>query len=178
MKYYNMSIAGCQRSLPICQVNEHLDIAAFIMLGDVEITQKCAEELLKICPEFDLILTAEAKGIPLAHELARQSGKPYLVGRKGKKLYMTEPLEVKVKSITTDKVQTLYLSCEEAAKLEGKRVLIADDVISTGESLLALERLVELAGGKLAGKAAVLAEGEAANRKDISYLEALPLFFK
>ena len=177
-EYYKMKIAGLERSLPICPVNEKLDIAGFIMFSDVELTVKAAEELLKKCPEFDVIITAESKGIPLAYEMARQSGAKYIVARKGLKLYMTDPIEIKVKSITTEAEQKLYLSSEDSKELKGKRVLIADDVISTGESLYALEELVKAAGGNTVAKAAVLAEGDAAKRTDIIYLEYLPLFFK
>lgn len=177
-EYYKMKIAGLERSLPICPVNEKLDIAGFIMFSDVELTVKAAEELLKKCPEFDVIITAESKGIPLAYEMARQSGVKYIVARKGLKLYMTDPIEIKVKSITTEAEQKLYLSSEDSEAIKGKRVLIADDVISTGESLYALEELVRKAGGNTVAKAAVLAEGDAAKRTDIIYLEYLPLFFK
>ncbi len=177
-KFYEMTIAGCKRRLPLCEVNEHLDIAAFVMFGDVEITEKSAAELLKKCPPHDVIVTAEAKGIPLGYEMARQGCRHYFVARKGTKLYMTHPLGVEVKSITTDHVQHLYLSQEEVEQLRGKRVLIADDVISTGESLAAVEKLVQEAGGNIVGCAAVLAEGDAADRSDIIYLEKLPLFFK
>jgi adenine phosphoribosyltransferase len=176
--YYTMKIAGLERDLPICPVNEKLSIAGFIMFSDVELTVAVASELLKKVPEFDVILTAESKGIPLAYEMARQSGKNYFVARKGKKLYMKNPAEVTVQSITTVGEQKLYLSDDDMALIEGKRVLIVDDVISTGESLRALQKLVEVAGGKEAGLATVLAEGEAADRKDIIYLEPLPLFFK
>ena len=176
--FYEMKIAGCKRKLPLCPVNEKMDIAAFIMFGDVELTVKAAKKLRGKVSEFDVILTPEAKSIPLAYEIARQSKKPYIVARKGLKLYMTDPLEVNVKSITTENEQHLYLSCEEAESINGKRVLIVDDVISTGESLLAVEALVEKAGGKIVGKAAVLAEGDAAKRDDIVFLEPLPLFFK
>lgn len=178
MKTYTLNVAGLTRELPICPINDKLDIAAFIMFSDVELTVKCAEELLKKCPEFDVILTAESKGIPLGYEMARQSGKKYIVARKSLKLYMTEPIKVEVKSITTAAAQTLYLSKEDAEALSGKRVLIADDVISTGESLLALEALCKKAGGDIAAKSAVLAEGDAADREDIIFLEKLPLFFK
>lgn len=178
MKTYTLNVAGLTRELPICPINDKLDIAAFIMFSDVELTVKCAEELLKKCPEFDVILTAESKGIPLGYEMARQSGKKYIVARKSLKLYMTEPIKVEVKSITTAAAQTLYLSKEDAEALSGKRVLIADDVISTGESLLALEALCQKAGGDIAAKSAVLAEGDAADREDIIFLEKLPLFFK
>lgn len=177
-EFYKMNIAGLERSLPKCPLNEKLDIAAFIMFSDVEITTKSAEELLKKAPDFDVILTAESKGIPLGYEMARQSGKNYVVGRKSVKLYMTDSISVEVKSITTSAVQTLYLSKEDVERLNGKNVLIVDDVISTGESLRALEALVEKAGGNICGKCAVLAEGDAADRKDIFFLEKLPIFVK
>lgn len=175
---YKMTIAGLERELMLCPLNEKIDIAAFIMFSDVELTVASAEELLKKCPEFDVILTAESKGIPLGYEMARQSGKPYVVARKSVKLYMSDPLSVTVQSITTANEQTLYLSAEKAEMIKGKNVLIVDDVISTGESLNALEKLVESAGGKITAKAAVLAEGDAADRTDIIFLEKLPLFFK
>ena len=175
---YKMTIAGLERELPLCPLSDKLDIAAFVMFSDVEITVASAEALLKKCPEFDVILTAESKGIPLGYEMARQSGKPYVVARKSVKRYMTEPISVSVKSITTAAEQTLYLSQEKAAMLKGKKVLIVDDVISTGESLRALEELVHAAGGIISGRSAVLAEGDAADRKDICFLEKLPLFFK
>lgn len=178
MSSYKMTIAGLERELPICPLNEKLDIAAFIMFSDTELTVAASTELLKKCPDFDVILTAESKGIPLGYEMSRQSGKPYVVARKSVKLYMTDPVSVSVKSITTAAEQTLYLSKEKAEMLMGKRVLIADDVISTGESLIALEKLAAAAGGEIVGKTAVLAEGDAADRKDIIFLEKLPLFFK
>lgn len=174
---YKMTIAGLERELPLCPLNEKLDIAAFVMFSDVELTVAAAGELLKKCPDFDVILTAESKGIPLAYEMSRQSGKPYVVARKSVKLYMSDPVAVTVKSITTAAEQTLYLSAEKAAMIKGKSVLIVDDVISTGESLKALERLAEGAGGNISGEAAVLAEGGAADRTDIIFLEKLPLFF-
>lgn len=177
-EYYRMKIAGLERDLPKCPLNDKLEIAGFIMFSDVEITTKTAEELLKKSPEFDIIITAESKGIPLAYEMARQSGKNYVVARKSVKLYMTNPISVEVKSITTSAVQTLYLSEEDVNKLKGKKVLIIDDVISTGESLRAIEALVEKAGGIICGKGAVLAEGDAAKRTDIFFLEELPLFVK
>ena len=177
-KFYEINIAGCKRQLPLCAVSDTLDIAAFIIFGDVEITVKSAEKLIEKCPDFDIILTPEAKSIPLAYEIARQSCKPYIVARKGMKVYMTDPLEVEVKSITTDHLQHLYLSGEEAEMINGKKILIIDDVISTGESLLAVEALANRAGGIIAAKAAVLAEGDAANRDDIVFLEPLPVFPK
>lgn len=178
MKTYTLNVAGLTRELPICPINDKLDIAAFIMFSDVELTLECAKELLKKVPEFDVIVTAESKGIPLGYEMARQSGKNYIVARKSVKLYMKNPVAVEVKSITTDKKQTLYLSEKDMNELKGKRVLIADDVISTGESLNSLVALVEKAGGNIVCKSAVLGEGDAADRKDIVFLEKLPLFFK
>ena len=175
---YKMTIAGCERELPLCEVGEHLDIAAFIMFGDVEITEKSAAELLKKAPEHDIVITAEAKGIPLCYEMARQGCGEYIIARKGVKVYMPDPISVNVKSITTLSQQTLYLGSDDAEKMKGKRVLIVDDVISTGESLRALDALVQKAGGKIVGQVAVLAEGDAADRDDIIFLEKLPVFPK
>ena len=178
MATYKMKIAGLDRELKKFAVSDTLDIAAFILFDDVEITIKAAEELLKMVPEFDIILTPEAKSIPLAYEMARQSGKPYAVARKGVKVYMENPLSVEVKSITTGNVQKLFLGKDEIEKIEGKRVLIVDDVISTGESLEAVRKLVSEAKGIEASACAVLAEGDAADRDDIIFLDKLPLFFK
>lgn len=177
-KTYTMTIAGLQRELPLCRVNDKLDIAAFVIFGDVPLTIAAAEELLKKAPEFDVLITAEAKGIPLVYEMARQSGKPYFIARKYPKLYMKNAVAVEVRSITTDKLQTLYLDETEMQAIHGRRVLIVDDVISTGESLRALDKLIEESGGVIAGQCAILAEGDAIDRKDIFYLEPLPLFFK
>lgn len=175
--HYHMTIAGCERDLPICPLNDKLSIGAFVIFGDCELTQACASELIKRAPEFDYILTAESKGIPLAYEMARQLGaKKWLLARKGAKLYMRDVFSVEVRSITTDHVQKLYLDGEDAALMRGKRILIVDDVISTGESLTALERLVTEAGGEICGRMAILAEGDAQQREDIIYLEKLPLF--
>lgn len=178
METYKMKIAGLERELPLCKVNEHLDIAAFVIFGDVEITVASATELLKKCPEFDYIVVPEAKGIPLAYEMARQSGKPYFVCRKGAKLYMKDPVSVHVRSITTANVQTVYLDGNEGEKLRGKRVLVIDDVISTGESLKAVHALLQKFEANVVGQAAILAEGEAADRTDIIFLEKLPIFEK
>ena len=175
---YNMTIAGCERELPLCEVDEHLDIAAFIMFGDVEITEKSAAELLKKAPEHDIVITAEAKGIPLCYEMARQGCGEYIIARKGVKVYMPDPISVNVKSITTLSQQTLYLGSDDAEKMRGKKGLIVDDVISTGESLRALDALVQKAGGEIVGQVAVLAEGDAADRDDIIFLEKLPVFPK
>lgn len=175
--YYHMKVAGLERDLPICRVSDTLYIAGFVIFGDQELTVACARELLKRAPEYDYLITAEAKGIPLAHEMARQSGaKKYFLARKAPKLYMTGVFESSVRSITTANEQHLYLDTADAALMKGKRILIVDDVISTGESLAALEALVEKAGGIIAGRMAVLAEGDAQGRKDLVYLEKLPLF--
>ncbi len=178
MKTYKINIAGLERDLPICPVNDKLDIAAFVIFGDVEMTVNSATELLKKCPEFDYIVSPEAKGIPLAYEMAKQSGKPYFICRKGAKLYMKDPVSVHVRSITTDALQTVYLDGLEGEQMRGKKVLIVDDVISTGESLLAVIALVEKFDADIVGKAAILAEGDAAKRDDIIFLQALPLFVK
>ena len=175
--YYRMKVAGLERDLPICPVNENLYIAGFVIFGDQELTVACARELLNKAPQYDYIITAEAKGIPLAHEMARQAGDAkYILARKGPKLYMQDIVSVSVNSITTAKEQKLYLDGADAKRLRGKRVLIVDDVISTGESLKALEALVEYAGGNICGRMAILAEGDAQNRSDLIYLEKLPLF--
>ena len=175
-KYYEMEIAGLKRKLPLCPLSDELKIGAFVIFGDVELTVACAGELLKRIPEYDVMITAESKGIPLAYEMARQAGTGYLLARKAPKLYMQDIQGVEVKSITTAKKQMLYLSAEDMESMRGKRVLIVDDVISTGESLYGLEQLVEAAGGNICGKCAILAEGDAADRDDLIYLEYLPLF--
>ena len=177
MKYYKMNIAGLERHLPICRVTDDLYIAGFVIFGDPELTTACAKELLENAPEFDYMITAEAKGIPLIHEMARLNGnQKYMLARKGPKLYMTDILSSTVKSITTEKVQTLYLDGADAKLMQGKKILVIDDVISTGESLLALEKLISDAGGTVAGRMAILAEGDAIKRDDIYYIEELPLF--
>ena len=175
--YYKMNVAGCTRYLPICPVTDKLYIAGFVIFGDQELTVECARELLKRAPAYDYIITAEAKGIPLAHEMARQAGNSkYILARKGPKLYMRDIFSVTVNSITTAKEQKLYLDGADAKLMKGKRILIVDDVISTGESRKALEALVEQAGGIICGRMAILAEGEAQKRRDLIYLEKLPLF--
>ena len=175
---YTLQVAGLTRELALCPVNETLNIAAFVMFSDVELTVACATELLKVVPEHDVLITAESKGIPLAYEMSRQSGKRYLLARKSKKLYMKNTVEVQVNSITTANLQKLYLDADDMAYLKGRRVLLVDDVISTGESIHALEQLVTHADGEIVGRACVLAEGDAAQRKDIIFLAPLPLFFK
>ncbi len=173
---YTLHVAGLTRELPICKVNDHMDIAAFIMFGDVELTVACAAELLKKCPEFDVILTAEAKGIPLAYEMARQCGKPWITARKGPKLYMREPVTIEDESITTAGKQVLVLDRKDLRFMDGKRILVVDDVISTGGSLHALETLAGQSTGTVVSRCAALAEGDASKRTDITFLAPLPLF--
>ncbi len=174
---YEMDIAGLKRELPLCKVTDDLYIGAFVMFGDVELTVHCAAELLKRAPEYDYIIAPEAKAIPLLYEMARQSGaEKYFLARKVPKAYMTGVFEVSVKSITTMSVQRLIIDTADAELIKGKRMLIVDDVISTGESLRAMEKLVTAAGGIIAGRMAVLAEGDAADRDDIITLAPLPVF--
>ena len=174
--YYKLEVAGLERQLQVCKLSDELSIAAFVLFGDVEMTVAAAEHLLKIAPPHDIIITAEAKGIPLIHEMARQNGEnTYVVARKVVKVYMKDVFSVELQSITTKKKQTLYIDSVEAASIRGKRVLIVDDVISTGESLRAVEKLVKEAGGTIVGKMAILAEGDAKYRDDIMYLQYLPL---
>lgn len=174
---YTLSVAGLKRELPLCRVNDDLYIAAFVIFGDVELTIACARELLKIAPEHDILITAESKGIPLVYEMARQHGvNKYLIARKSPKLYMKNVFSTEVTSITTANRQMLHIDQNDAEFMKGKRVLIVDDVISTGESLKAVEKLVSEAGGKVVGKMAILAEGSAKDRNDIIFLEKLPIF--
>ena len=175
--YYHMNIAGCDRALPLCPLTDDLMIGAFVIFGDPELTTACSKALLEKVPEYDYMITAEAKGIPLIHEMARLAGnQKYFLARKAPKLYMTGVMEVTVRSITTAKEQKLYLDTADACLMKGKRVLIVDDVISTGESLRALEQLVKEAGAEICGRMAILAEGDAQERNDLIYLEKLPLF--
>ncbi len=177
VKSYKITIAGLERELPICPVTDDLHIAAFVIFGDAALTVASAAALLNKAPEYDYVITAEAKGIPLVHEMAQQNGDSYyFVARKSPKLYMTGLFSVNVRSITTERQQTLYLDANDAKLMRGKRILIVDDVISTGESLHAVEQLVEQAGATVVGKMAILAEGDAAKRDDIIFLEPLPFF--
>lgn len=176
---YKMNIAGLERELPLCPLTDELNIAAFVLFGDVELTEHCAKELYKMAPEHDVMITAESKGIPLVYAMCRLSGRNrYILARKSVKLYMKNVVACDTKSITTSSAQTLYLDGDDAEYLKGKKVLIVDDVISTGGSLLSLENLVKQSGGEIVGKMAILAEGDATCRDDIIYLEKLPLFDK
>lgn len=178
-EYYTMTIAGLERSLPLCPLNDTLSIGAFVIFGDPELTTACAQALTDRMPEHDVMITAESKGIPLICEMARLCGNErYVLARKSVKLYMRNVFSAEVRSITTDHPQVLYLDGDDAAYLKGKRVVIVDDVISTGESLHALEELVRQAGGSIVGRMAILAEGDATRRDDLVYLEKLPLFDK
>ena len=177
-EYYKVNIAGLERDLLRCPISDKLDIAAFILFGDVEVTVHSAEKLIEKLPEFDYILTPEAKSIPLAYEMSRQSGKKYFVVRKKAKLYMKDPVSVNVRSITTDSEQVLILDSLEGEQMRGKRVVVLDDVISTGESLRAVEALCEKFDINVVAKAAVLAEGDAAQRDDIVFLAEIPLIEK
>ena len=176
-EFYTLQVAGLTRKLPVCRLNEKMSIAAFIMINDVELTVACAKELLAKAPEFDVLVTAEAKGIPLAYEMSRQSGKPYITARKGVKLYMKNPVKIDDQSITTANKQTLVIDQSDIDQMNGKRLLLVDDVISTGGSMHAIEALVSKSSGTIVGRCAVLAEGDAAERKDIFFLQTLPLFF-
>ena len=174
---YPITVAGIKRELPLCKLNDSLYIGAFVIFGDVELTVACAAELLKKAPDFDYLVAPEAKAIPLIHEMARQGGRnEYFLARKAPKLYMNGVFEATVRSITTAGEQKLYMDGADAAKMKGKRIVIVDDVISTGDSLRAVEELVEQAGGNIVGRMSILAEGDAIGRKDIIYLEPLPLF--
>ena len=174
--FYEMEIAGYKRQLPLCPLNENLYIAGFVMFGDVELTEACAEALLAKAPEFDVIVTAESNGIPLAYAMARKAGAKYVVLRKGPKLYMVDIIKTEVNSITTDHVQTLCIGSLEANEIRGKRVLVVDDVVSTGESLKSMEAILNTVGVDIVGRMFVLAEGDSADRDDVIYLERLPLF--
>ena len=174
---YKITVAGTERELPLCPIGENLNIAAFVLFGDVELTENCAKELAGLAPAHDVMLTAESKGIPLIHAMARILGENrYILARKSVKLYMTDVVACEVQSITTAAKQTLYVDGKDAEFMRGKRVLIVDDVISTGGSLASLEELVLQSGGEIVGKMTILAEGDATERDDIIYLEKLPLF--
>ena len=176
-EFYKIKVAGLERDLPLCPISDKLKIGAFVIFGDVELTVHCAKELIKLLPEHDVMITAESKGIPLIHEMARQTGEnTYVLARKKPKLYMKNIFKSTVRSITTEGEQALYIDGEDVKKMIGKKVVIVDDVISTGASLAAIEKLVKEAGGIIVGKLCILAEGDARDRDDVKYLEYLPLF--
>ncbi|MCQ2421205.1 MAG: adenine phosphoribosyltransferase [Clostridia bacterium] len=174
---YEIDIAGLKRQLPLCRVNDELYIGAFVIFGDVELTVHCAAELLKRAPAYDYIIAPEAKSIPLLYEMARQSGAEYyFLARKQAKAYMAGVFETDVKTITTEGVQKLVIDQKDAERMRGKRMLLLDDVISTGGAIRAVETLVKQAGGIVAGKMCILAEGDSYDREDIISLAKLPLF--
>ena len=176
---YRMSIGGIERDLLLCPISDELMIAALKLHGDVELTERCAEELCKIAPPHDVIITAESKGIPLAYAMCRMlSEKRYVLARKSVKLYMSNVMKCETQSITTKNAQVLYLDGPDVEYIKGKRVLIVDDVVSTGGSLASLEELIVQAGATVVGKMAIIAEGDAIARPDITYLATLPLFDK
>ena len=177
MKYFKVDLKGYTAQLPILPLPSGVNIAFFNLHGDVELTEHCGKELAKLVNDCDVLLTAESKGLQLTHVIARELGhKHYAVARKSKKLYMQDGLEVTIKSsITTGTPQKLYISKHDADLMRGKKVGIIDDVVSTGNSLEGLEELVQLAGGIIHKQAFVLAEGDAANRKDICFLGVIPL---
>ncbi|HHT83847.1 MAG: phosphoribosyltransferase family protein [Christensenellales bacterium] len=176
-KFYTVDICGVKSDLPILPISDTLSIAFFNLHGAQALTEHCAKHVAKLIEGADVILTAESKGLQLAHCVARILDHDfYAVARKSKKLYMQDGISVTVQSITTKNVQTLYLSAHDTQLLKGKKVAIVDDVVSTGGSLLGMEELVKKAGGEVYVKAFVLAEGDAANRKDIKYLASIPLF--
>lgn len=178
MKTFDLNIAGVKRSLPIIRISEDLSIASFVLLGDTELATLGAKALAdKILTDFDFFLTAEAKGIPLVQCIAQEFNHPkFFVARKSVKAYMDNPLITEVLSITTQASQQLVLDGKDAEELKGKKVILVDDVISTGDSLAALKQLAEEAGAIVVDQLALLAEGDAAKRTDIQFLEELPLF--
>jgi adenine phosphoribosyltransferase len=176
MNTYTLNICGLIRELPIVPIDDDLSIASFVILGDTELETTVAPVLADKLPEFDVLISAEAKGIPLIQEISRLFKMNYVVARKSIKAYMTDPVVTEVDSITTEEEQILCLNKPKVETIKDSRVVIIDDVVSTGASIAAIEDLVEKAGGEVAAKAAILAEGEARGREDIIYLEELPLF--
>lgn len=163
---------GLKRKLPYVQIGENLALASFVVISDTELIQTVAPELLRRLPEVDMLMTAEAKGICLTYELSRLMGmKGFVVARKSRKPYMQNAVSHTVRSITTQKEQTLWLDGCDADKIKGKRVALIDDVIATGESIGAIEALAKTAGAEVVAKAAILAELETVHRPDIIYIK-------
>lgn len=177
MKFFTVDLNGFEANLPVLPLPSGVNIAFFNLHGNVRLTEHCGKQLTKLVADCDVLLTAESKGLQLTHVIARELGHEYYaVARKSKKLYMQDGLEVVIKSsITTGTEQKLYLSRHDAELMKGKKVGIIDDVVSTGNSLVGLEKLVEMSDGTICKKAFVLAEGEAAKREDICYLGVIPL---
>ena len=179
MKNYCLKVAGLERQLPYVDINDEIAFASFVVISDTELVSAAGKQLAEKIGECDVIVTAEAKGIALSYEISRQLGhKGFVVARKSEKSYMRDILETSVKSITTVSQQHLYLDGSDIEKIRGRNVCLIDDVVSTGESLAALENLVNKAGAKVVARACILAEGNAADRDDIIFLEKLPLFRK
>lgn len=179
MEYYNLKVCGLERKLPFVKLDENTAYASFVVISDTELIERAGEDLAEQANGAEIILTIEAKGIALAYEISRKlKMKDFVVVRKSVKPYVKSYLQDAVHSITTEGEQEIFLDESDAAKLKGKRVAIVDDVISKGESLAAAERLVERAGGEVCSRLAILAEGKAADRDDITFLEKLPLFRK
>ena len=179
MKTYTLHLAGLERQLPLVDISENMAYASFVCISDTELVKAAAPLLAEKIKDCDIVLTAEAKGIALAYEVSKCLGHPcFAVARKSVKSYMKDPISVDVRSITTFDDQKLYLDSADAEKIKDRRVCLLDDVVSTGGSLKALKELCEKAGGIVSCSAALLAEGKAAKRKDLIYLEELPLFHK
>jgi adenine phosphoribosyltransferase len=176
-KIYNLVISGYETGLPILKLPSGISIAFLNLHGNQELTEHCAKAMAKQLDNCDVLITAESKGLQLTHCIARELGHHYYaVARKSKKLYMQDGIEITIKeSITTGQIQKLFLSKHDTSLLKGKKVGIIDDVVSTGNSLNGLEELVQKAGGIICKKAFVLAEGDAAYRKDIIYLATIPI---
>ena len=179
MKEYSIEVAGVKRTLPFVDINDELAFASFVVISDSELISVVAPIIANRIQDCEVIVTAEAKGIALAHEISRLLGlKKFVVARKSMKSYMRDTIKTSVKSITTTNTQDLFLDGEDIQTIKGKRVCLLDDVVSTGDSLLALETLVNKAGAIVTYKACILAEGDAADRDDLIFLQKLPLFRK
>ncbi len=180
MKVHTVDIKGFKAELPILPLPSGISIAFFNLHGDNELTEHCGKELAKELSDCEVLITAESKGLQLTHCVARELGQRYYaVARKTKKLYMQDGIEITIESsITTGKEQKLYLSKHDVDLIKGKKVGIVDDVVSTGASLRGLEDLVVKAGGIIHKKAFVLAEADAAERKDVIFLASIPVFSK
>jgi adenine phosphoribosyltransferase len=175
---YSVNIAGVQRELTLFEVHPGLRIAILNILGDVKLVAACAKELaVKLSHlNYDVLVTAESKSIPLAHVLAAETGKDYVILRKTYKPYMGQALQVQTLSITTGQPQTLFLDEKDLRLLEHKKVVILDDVISTGSTLQGMRLLMQKASAEVVGEAAIFTEGERAKWNNIIALGHLPVF--
>ena len=175
---YSIEIAGVKRELPLFEIKPGLSIAILNILGDTELVAACARELAKKVKgvDFDIIMTAEAKSIPIAHMLAVETKKPYIVLRKLYKPYMGDAIQAETLSITTGQPQVLILDEKDRSLIQGKKVLVVDDVISTGSTLQGMHMILDKANATIAGEAAILTEGDRAQWMHIHALGHLPLF--